>query len=110
MAKKQVIRLTEGDLHRIVKESVNKVLMEDKNAFDKLASMKNYVDGQNNYETTDISVEQSEEGIYVSTSCRNEYGGNYSNNDEEFISWENVPNWLMKLIRKGNKYQSFTNN
>ena len=28
MAKKQVIRLTEGDLHRIIKESVNKVLTE----------------------------------------------------------------------------------
>ena len=28
MAKKQVIRLTEGDLHNIIKESVNKVLTE----------------------------------------------------------------------------------
>lgn len=28
MNKKQVIRLTESDLHRIVKESVNKILME----------------------------------------------------------------------------------
>ena len=30
MAKKQVIRLTEGDLHRIIKESVNKILQEGK--------------------------------------------------------------------------------
>jgi hypothetical protein len=29
MAKKQIIRLTEGDLHRIIKESVNKILKED---------------------------------------------------------------------------------
>lgn len=29
MAKKQVIRLTESDLHRIIKESVNKVLNEE---------------------------------------------------------------------------------
>ena len=29
MAKKQVIRLTEGDLHNIIKESVNKVLNEN---------------------------------------------------------------------------------
>ena len=29
MAKKQVIRLTEGDLHKIIKESVNNVLKED---------------------------------------------------------------------------------
>lgn len=29
MKKKQIIKLTEGDLHRIVKESVNKVLEED---------------------------------------------------------------------------------
>ena len=28
MAKKQVVRLTEGDLQRIIKESVNKVLKE----------------------------------------------------------------------------------
>ena len=28
MAKKQLIRLTEGDLHRVIKESVNKVLKE----------------------------------------------------------------------------------
>ena len=27
--KKQVIRLTEGDLHRIIKESVNRILKED---------------------------------------------------------------------------------
>ena len=30
MAKKQVIRLTESDLHRIIKESVNKILSEGK--------------------------------------------------------------------------------
>ena len=29
MAKKQLIRLTEGDLHRIIKESVNKMLNEN---------------------------------------------------------------------------------
>jgi len=29
MAKKQVIRLTEGDLQQIIKESVNKILKED---------------------------------------------------------------------------------
>ena len=28
MAKKQIVRLTEGDLHRIIKESVNKILKE----------------------------------------------------------------------------------
>ena len=29
MKKKQLIRLTEGDLHRIIKESVNKILKEE---------------------------------------------------------------------------------
>ena len=29
MAKKQLVKLTEGDLHRIIKESVNKLLMEN---------------------------------------------------------------------------------
>lgn len=28
MAKKQVIRLTEGDLHKIIKESINNILIE----------------------------------------------------------------------------------
>lgn len=54
---KKTVRLSDSDLHNIIKESVKKVLKEDKNAFNKLASMKNYVDGQNNYETTEISVE-----------------------------------------------------
>ena len=34
MAKKQVIRLTEGDLHRIIKESVNRILNEHDLMFD----------------------------------------------------------------------------
>ena len=29
MAKKQLIRLTEGDLHKIIKESINKILNEE---------------------------------------------------------------------------------
>ena len=34
--KKQVIRLTESDLHRIIKESVNRILKEDETYVDKL--------------------------------------------------------------------------
>lgn len=34
--KKQVIRLTEGDLHRIIRESVNRILKEDETYVDKL--------------------------------------------------------------------------
>ena len=34
--KKQVIRLTEADLHRIIKESVNRILKEDETYVDKL--------------------------------------------------------------------------
>lgn len=36
MAKKQIVRLTEGDLHRIVKESVNKILTEASPEIDNL--------------------------------------------------------------------------
>lgn len=36
MAKKQIIRLTEGDLHRIIKESVNKILKEHETYVDML--------------------------------------------------------------------------
>lgn len=34
--KKQIIRLTEGDLHRIIKESVNRILKEDESYVDML--------------------------------------------------------------------------
>lgn len=33
MAKKQLIRLTEGDLHRIIKESIKRILKEEYNPF-----------------------------------------------------------------------------
>ena len=33
MAKKQIIRLTEGDLHRIIKESVNRILNQNEDDF-----------------------------------------------------------------------------
>lgn len=47
MAKKQIIRLTESDLHRIIKESANKILKEDldnNSLRNELLNIKNDVD------------------------------------------------------------------
>lgn len=53
MAKKQVIRLTEGDLHNIIKESVNAILENNyKNHINKMKVAK-YLSGKNNEETKD---------------------------------------------------------
>ena len=42
MAKKQLIRLTEGDLHKIIKESVNRILNENYQDFDSFDNDLNY--------------------------------------------------------------------
>ena len=47
MAKKQIVKLTEGDLHRIIKESVNNVLKES-----------NYTDNDITYGMWNNIVEQ----------------------------------------------------
>ena len=50
MAKKQLIRLTEGDLHNIIKESVNRILENNyKNHFNKM-KVAQHLKGKNNDE------------------------------------------------------------
>ena len=53
MAKKQVIRLTEGDLHKIIKETVNNVLKESIN--------KSYIV----YDGIKLSLSMNGEDIYI---------------------------------------------
>lgn len=73
--------------------------MRTKNLFNKLVSLMKYIDGQNNYEVTNVVVKIYLEGIEIHTYCRNEYGGEYGNRDMQFIYWEDVPNWVMRKLK-----------
>lgn len=73
--------------------------MRTKNLFNKLVSLMEYIDGQNNYEITHIVVSMYREGIEIYTFCMNEYGGIALNRDDQFIYWENIPNWVMRKLR-----------
>lgn len=68
------------------------------NLFVTLVSLMEYIDGQNNYEITNVVVNLELEGIGIRTYCRNEYGGVYGNDDGQFINWENIPNWVMRKL------------
>ena len=48
--KKQIIRLTEGDLHRIIKESVKRILKEDYNPFSEEYLGKHSEDSGNDFD------------------------------------------------------------
>lgn len=78
---RQRIRLTEGDLHRIVKRSVNKVLRESYNDDD--VYMSNYRDAmsdrEESYTIDDLFRELKEEGYdFLEDSCINAWGpGNW---------------------------------
>lgn len=50
MAKKQLIRLTEGDLHRIIKESIKRILKEEYNPFHEEYSGKHSEDSENDFD------------------------------------------------------------
>jgi hypothetical protein len=61
MAKKQIIRLTEGDLHRVIKESVNQILMEykDFDGFDNDLDYNNIFDQACEYIVRNEPITQS---------------------------------------------------
>ncbi len=77
MAKKKVIRLTEGDLHRIIKESVNKVLRE--NVDDYTKSTRNRLANAN--------LTQYADG---------EFGGDYEMDDDLMYDWDDMCDKLSK--------------
>lgn len=62
MKKKQVIRLTEGDLHNIIKESVKKILRDKKNhslneAFSDIYQPHNFEDPNKNYYNSFVVID-----------------------------------------------------
>ena len=77
---KQVIRLTEGDLHRIIKESVKKILREEEEApYDWRADFNKY------HDTVDMSPEEGTalHKRYMD-GARKEFGGNEKARIKEF--------------------------
>jgi hypothetical protein len=73
MAKKQIIRLTEGDLHNIIKESVNKILKEnfETEAFSDIYQPHNFSDPNKDYYNGYVIVDGTRAVV-----------GNYDNYDE----------------------------
>ena len=79
MAKKQVIRLTEGDLHKIIKETVNNVLKESIN--------KSYIV----YDGIKLSLSMNGEDIYIEYNENNRwiFAGYYAN-EKLWVVQENL--------------------
>ena len=98
---KRRIRLTEGDLRRIVKGSVYKVLKENaegttpsfQEIIEQLNSIHNFIDQETEslYNGTDdvdgiaeYCLNKAEEGIYSAKSYLNSLLKHYNGNDEDF--------------------------
>ena len=79
MAKKKVIRLTEGDLHRIIKESVNKILKEN-----------DYID---NYTK---STRNRLANTNLSQYADGDFGGDYEMDDALMDDWNEMCDKLSK--------------
>lgn len=71
---KKIIRLTESDLHRIIKNSVNRILREE--------------NVLNNYEAFTIGEKQSDPTNYDPNSFNGEDEIPQDGNEGETISWE----------------------
>ena len=104
--KKQLIRLTEGDLHRIIKESVNRILKEGNNDAYK---GKDYAKKVWDYEKTPRISDE-----YVAKMRNNEllnkklsdyaygsFGGDEQMDDDLMTDWENMCNKLLKYKNPG---------
>lgn len=69
-----------------------------KNLFKELLSRIKYIPGSHNYEKNHLDVTLYEDGIEVESFCVNEYGSSWSNEDRQFVSWEELPNWVMRKL------------
>lgn len=54
--------------------------------------------GGNNYVKNCVEYVILDGGVIISTSCRNEYGGNYGNEDETFVPKSALPNWVCRKL------------
>lgn len=65
-------------------------LYEGDEFFDEILSMIEYVDGSNNYSNNVIDLYVGENRVEAETSCQNEYGSIYSNNDRQELPFSQV--------------------
>lgn len=80
-------------------------ITNEQSIFNQLLKIHNESEGAlgNNYQDTEIDLDLSynKKGLLIdvfsSTSCRNEYGGNYYNNNRRHWAWSNVL-WLQDII------------
>ena len=56
------------------------------------------VDGSNNYRQDKMFVVIQNNGIVVETACINEYGGEYNNDDRQFIPYKRLSNYVMRKL------------
>lgn len=68
--------------------------------FDRIVTLMEYIEGQNNYEPHEAKVVLYSDGIRVSTACVNEYGRRFSNEDGQFIPIVKLGNNLWRNIRR----------
>ena len=71
---------------------------ENGKLFAQLLRAMNHVDSSNNYEINRLDVEVKTNGIIIEGVCVNEYGGAYSNNDRQFISKAELPNFAARKL------------
>jgi len=83
---KKIIRLTESDLHRIIKRSVSKILREGVLGND---WRQNEDDALNNYEPFEDQIDRYE----AETEFRNQHSDALGWNDDEAEGYEEDPDW-----------------
>lgn len=57
-----------------------------------------YCDKRNNYQVTDYRVNVYDDGIELSSSCTNEYGSTWSNEDHCFIPKAEIRNMVARYL------------
>lgn len=74
-----------------------------KDLFSTLRDLMTYVEGQNNYVDNTLWVKFHEDGIMIESGCINDYGSSWGNNNNQFISWVDIPNWVMRKLLSADK-------
>lgn len=69
-----------------------------KNIFKEIRDKMAYIEGQNNYADNTLWVHIYSDGIVVESGCINEYGSDWGNDDTQFISWVDLPNWVGRKL------------
>ena len=88
---KKVIRLTEGDLHNIIKESVNNILKEFSVGSDSMTRIQNALDNGEEPERIFNKIEPANNGAFIV--YRDGYGVNLMTQNKKLI----FPEWFREI-------------